>query len=288
LKTVEAREEAVGKALQEMEVKRRRSLVAFCLNLAVYALALIGAFTSPKAALAVAGVNLALYLLIVRRLRRDYRVSAGREMVRFGLWSDLDDARWSEPVTAGDLTALELLPRPVGDVLCKWPFRGERGRREVTCAEITLHYESETAKGKRDFRFLSGTLLTAQPGGGGEYLLLHRALLDPAVRDEMLSAGGWTPRELPKGDWGDYGLWGRGEPTELSRTALEALDRLQAQGSLGALRLGEKGLALFLPNRFYFPDETSSRAPLTREALDKCQLPQLTAFLDLAQALEDR
>ncbi len=280
--------EAREKALQELEVKRRRSLAAFGLNLAVYALALIGAFASPKAALAVAGVNLALYLLIVRRLRRDYRVSAGREMVRFGLWPDLDRAQWSGSVTPEELTALELLPPPVGDVLCRWSFRGERSRREVTCAEITLHYESETDKGKRDFRFLSGTLLTARPGGEGEYLLLHRALLDPAVQGELLSAGGWTPRELPGGGWEDYGAWGKGEPTQLSPSALEALKGLKAQGNLGALRLGREGLALFLPNRFYFPDETSSRVPLTQEDLDKCRLPQLTALPDLAQALGDR
>lgn len=281
-------------ARQELEELRKRTHIIGGVHAVIYALAValaaVGQYV-PGAVLA--GANLLVYVLFLRRRIGAYSEGAARENILCGLCAPLEEARYTGRTGPGaqQLRALGLLPMREGDnsLLTRAAFSGQGFGLELTGCEMTLHYAAPGAGGKVQYRFLSGTLLTAAPRSGtwtGDWLLLRRGLLDEAAQAAFLEEQGYTPaacsQEKLSGRFQIYAGDGAGE---LPRWLARRVERLAEQSKcLGAVRLTEKQAAIYLENRFY-TGRTKVRDLPNEKWLLHCPLPERDGVWELFRSL---
>ena len=155
-----------AQARRELEELRKRTQIVCGVHAVGYALAAalaaVGQFV-PGAILA--GANLLAYLLFLRRRIGAYSEGAARENILCGLCAPLEEARYTgrSGLTAEQFQELGLLPMMERgrDLLVRAAFSGTGFGLELAGCEITLHYAAPGAGSKEQYRFLSGTLLTA-------------------------------------------------------------------------------------------------------------------------------
>lgn len=284
----------VEQARQELEELRKRTQIICAVHAVVYALAVALAAVGQYAPGAVlAGANLAAYLLLLRRRIGAYSEAAARENILCGLCAPLEEARYTgrTGLDADQFRALGLLPMSERDnnLLVRAAFSGRGSGLELGGCEITLHYTAPGAKDKTQYRFLSGTLLTAAPQAGawtGDWLLLRRGLLDEAAQAAFLEERGYTPAACPEGKLNDrFQIYAGDGAGEMPRWLARRLSRaMEGAGCLGAVRLTEKQAAAYLENRFY-TGRTKVRDLPNEKWLTHCPLPERDGMWELFRSL---
>lgn len=285
---------AAAQARQELEELRKRTQIVCAVHAVGYALAAalaaVGQFV-PGAILA--GANLLAYLLFLRRRIGAYSEGAARENILCGLCAPLEEARYTgrSGLTAEQFQELGLLPMMERgrDLLVRAAFSGTGFGLELAGCEITLHYAAPGAGDKEQYRFLSGTLLTAAPRTGawsGDWLLLRRGLLDQAAQSAFLEQRGYAPAACPEEKLDSrFQLYAGDGARELPRWLGRRLGRLAEQSDrLGAVRLTGDRAALYLENRFY-TGRTRIRDLPNEKWLAHCPLPERDGAWELFRSL---
>lgn len=218
-------------------------------------------------------------LLMARQLGRQYARNAAAANLCFGLARDLEGFayRASGGMDEAAFRAWSLLPLADGDrrLLCRNTFSGRRDGLDLAGSEVTFHYKAD-AGGTAGYRFLSGTLLTAETGdrpGGDGWLLLNGDLAEEPELRRFLEEAGWRPAAALNG----RRLFARGEQTP----GEDLLSRLSGlPESVTALRLASGGAAAYLDRRFYTGARYPSARP-TPERLRENTLPERDPVWDL-------
>ena len=262
--------------LRRMEqTVRRLVLVHIVIMAAALALLLALRRIALPAVLVLAGV--AFHIFAVRRANRRYAEAAAEAGLRYGLCAGLEDFRFQGRggIDREALRRWALLPfdERGNSVLCFNSFRGNAGEYRYFGGEITVHYGAVAANGKTRYRFLSGTLLTAEAdavSGKGDWLLLREELIDERTLEKFLDAHGYRRGAALLEGWD---IFTRGEPDVLpDGLAREVLRVSDAAERLAALRFAPEGAAAYLDRRFY----TGSGVPtnLSEQALRTNTLPE--------------
>lgn len=217
-------------------------------------------------------------LLMARQLGRQYARNAAANLC-FGLARDLEGFayRASGGMDEAAFRAWSLLPLADGDrrLLCRNTFSGRRDGLDLAGSEVTFHYKAD-AGGTAGYRFLSGTLLTAETGdrpGGDGWLLLNGDLAEEPELRRFLEEAGWRPAAALNG----RRFFARGEQTP-GEDLLARLSGLPE--SVTALRLASGGAAAYLDRRFYTGARYPSARP-TPERLRENTLPERDPVWDL-------
>ena len=168
-------------------------------------------------------------------------------------------------------------------------FSGQGYGLDLEGCEFTLHYAAPGARDKNQYRFLSGTLLTAEPRTGawpGDWLLLRRGLLDEAAQSTFLEERGYTPASCPDGKLNDrFQLYAGDGVQEVPQWLARRLSRAAEQSDrLGAVRLTGKQAAVYLENRFY-TSRTKVRDLPNEKWLTHCPLPERDGMWELFRSL---
>lgn len=280
-------------ARQELEELRKRTQVICAVHAVLYALALaLAAVGQVVPGAVIAGVNLLAYLLFLRKKTGGYSEAAARENILCGLCAPLEGASYTgrAGMTAGELKELKLLPFEDGgrSLLVRAAFSGNGFGLELGGCEFTLHYAAQGVKNK-EYRFLSGTLLTAAPRSGaweGDWLLLRRGLLDGEVQRTFLEENGFTPANCPEGWLNDrFQLYAGDGAQEMPRWLARRVSRA-AEGAerISAVRLTPRKAAVCLENRFY-TGRTKVRDLPGEEWLTHCPLPERDGVWELFRSL---
>lgn len=289
--------ETIAQTHAKLTARRKRTLILYVVQTLVYVLALVLLVLDHfTAALVLCVANLAVHLFVIRRLFAAYSDQVARASVLHGLCAPLEQADYQpkNSMTPEQFAALRLLPLRSGDpgaLLCRSGFAGSGFGMRLTGFETTFHYPYTTPAGKTDYRFLSGTVLTAdalpQSEVRGDWLLLRRDLLDPQAEAEFAAACGYRPAGCADALNADWVLYTRGEdaalPAWLEKQLVQAL---QAADSLSAVRLAPDGAAAYLANRFYTV-RTRVRELPPAEALQRNPLPERDAVWTLFRAWAD-
>lgn len=278
---------------EQLEAQRKRVQVIATAHAAVYLAAVVLAVLRLYApCVAVAGVNLLVFVFFVRRQIKGYSQAAARANVLCGLCAPLEEAQFTgrTGLSTQQFRDLAMLPlRNVDDsLLVRAAFSGQGFGLELWGCEMTLHYPVEGAKNTQ-YRFLSGTLLTAVPQSKaweGDWLLLRRGLVDEEAQRAFLEERGYAPAGCPEGKLDErFQLYAGDGAREMPRWLSRRLSRLVEKAErTGAVRLTAKKAAVYLENRFY-TGRTKVRDLPDEEWLTHCPLPERDAVWELFQSL---
>ena len=249
-------------------------------------------------AIAHIGVYLAAVVLIVLHLYVPAAIITGINFLIYlfllcGLCSPLESAQFTDRVGMSmkrfqSLAVLPMVERE-GSLLVRAAFSGQGYGLDLEGCEFTLHYAAPGARDKNQYRFLSGTLLTAEPRTGawpGDWLLLRRGLLDEAAQSTFLEERGYTPASCPDGKLNDrFQLYAGDGVQEVPQWLARRLSRAAEQSDrLGAVRLTGKQAAVYLENRFY-TSRTKVRDLPNEKWLTHCPLPERDGMWELFRSL---
>lgn len=275
---------------EQLEARRKRVQAIGLAHAGVYlAAAVLVVLHLYLPAAVTAGVNLLVFLTIVRGQVKGYSQAVTRANVLCGLCAPLEETQFTgrAGIDRERLQALSMLPMMEGDnsLLTRAGFSGCGYGLELGGCEFTLHYSAPGAKGRTQYRFLSGTLLTAAPRHGawnGNWLLLRRGLLDEAAQGTFLEEQGYTPANCPEGRVNDrFQLYAGDGAQEMPRWLARRMSRLMEQTDrLAAVRLTSDQAAVYLENRFY-TGRTKVRDLPNEEWLTHCPLPERDGVWEL-------
>lgn len=275
--------------MEELAARRKRVQIVYMIHTILYGAALgLALLKQYPPSFIIGGANMILYFLYVRGQVKGYSDAVARANVVHGLCEPLESARFTDRkgLTLESFEAMELLPiRAVkGSLLVREGFEGEGFGLTLRGWEMTLHYPV-TFGGKTNYKFLSGTVLTAEGASApweSDWLLLRREMLDRTAQAEFLSRRGYVRAECPlEGLDADFLAYGRAEGARIPReTAQRLLKCFQKAASLGAVHLSPKGAAVYLGNRFY-TGRTKVRDLPTEEQLRRNHLPERDGVWEL-------
>lgn len=267
----------VAAAIEALGAKRARIRGMVAVHVAAYAAALLlFAFGRWAPALALLAANLCIYFLAVRRAVGGYARAATEANLRFGLCAGLEGMAYQPKggMSQADLERWAMLPIDGNGngLLCRHFAAGRRGEMDLAFGEVAFHYLAAGAKGRKEQRFLSGTVLTARAApdaGRGDWLFVRRGLLDADVQEAFLQSNGYREAQgAPEG----YALYARQAEARLPDCLARRTGRLCGEMKrLGALRLAQDGAAAYLDMRFYtgsaYPNTRPSAAQLRENTL---------------------
>lgn len=248
-------EEAVSRIL----AYRKQTQILFVVHTLLYGVALLLGWLGLYIPCVILGVgNILAYLFYLRGRGKQYSALVSRAKIRFGLCAPLDNVVLleREGLSLEDYKALEILPvrEDKGGILTWQGFCGEKNGMTLRGWEISTHYPI-AAGGKVDYKYLAGTLLTAEGKffGQGDWLLLRQNLLDAAAQAKFLTDHGYREAKSPiKGLTKEFQLYTKSGMTELPHPLAERLNRLMEKvDDMGAVRLAGDRAGVYLVNRFY-------------------------------------
>lgn len=172
------------------QFKRLRLLYLLCLALA--ALALAACFFDRRAALAILGLNLLLYLLGARPRVRAYQRDCIQASIRLTLSRYLDGAVYASPaLTPADIRAPRLVAADDSPkaIIQKEGGRGRWQGREVRLGEVILASSFYSDAQRRKAEYLTGTWVRVELAHdtGLDCRLICRDLMDPRSRAAYFS-----------------------------------------------------------------------------------------------------
>lgn len=279
---------------ERLEIQRKQAQMIAIAHIGVYlaAVVLIVLHLYVPAAI-ITGINFLIYLFLVRGQIRHYSLAVSKANVLCGLCSPLESAQFTDRVGMSmkrfqSLAVLPMVERE-GSLLVRAAFSGQGYGLDLEGCEFTLHYAAPGARDKNQYRFLSGTLLTAEPRTGawpGDWLLLRRGLLDEAAQSTFLEERGYTPFSCPDGKLNDrFQLYAGDGVQEVPQWLARRLSRAAEQSDrLGAVRLTGKQAAVYLENRFY-TSRTKVRDLPNEKWLTHCPLPERDGMWELFRSL---
>jgi len=280
------------KQLEEQQKQTRSTVIA---HAGVYVTAMVlVVFHLYVPAAVIAGANLLVYLFLVRKQITGYSEAVSRANVLCGLCGPLDAAVYTGRAGMSEegFKALKLLPFMTGgnSMLIRAVFSGQGFGLELGGCEFTLHYEIQGAKNAQ-YRFLSGTLLTAAPQSGaweGDWLLLRHGLLEKTAQQKFLEEHGFTPADCPEDRLnGRFQLYAgdgaQSMPRWLARRLIRAVEN---SDRIASIRLAKIQAAVYLENRFYTGRTKVSALP-DEAWLTHCPLPERDSVWELFKSLSE-
>ena len=265
-----------------LEAGQKKAQIIYLVHTILYAgalaLALLNRYT---AAVVLGGANMAAYFLVVRGQVKSYSDSVAKANVVFGLCRKLKEVSFlgRNGLDPDTFRVLEMFPVLEGknSVMSRQSFKGEGYGLTIEGHEVTFHYPVNAGAGK-DFRFLTGTLLTSRGGtapGQGDWLLLRRNMIQASALEQFLREKGYKEAGIPAEVLGErFQVFTKGNNKQLpGDLAEQILEDLGGIGSLGALRLTPQGAAVYLGNRFY-TGTTKVRVLPTEEQITHNPLPE--------------
>lgn len=247
--------ETFTETLQALDRQRIRIRWMFALHVALYAAALGLLFVSQPLGMILGIANAAYYLLWLRRQMKAYESGMARTCVIYGLcepWRDVDYTG-DHSLTAQDLHELQILPLhdAKNALLSLHGFSAAAGTLQVKGSEVTLHYPAQVG-GRKSYKFLSGTLLTAQHPANrsaGDWLLLANGLLDAQAQQEFLARCGYSPVDCAAQG---FAVYSHLSGSQLPAAAVQRAEKLiQSCPTVAAMRLWQSGMTVYLKGRFY-------------------------------------
>ena len=221
-----------------------------------------------------------MIFLMSRGLNRRYAQDAAAANLRYGLARGLEEFSYqpSGGITGNDFRNWGLLPLASGEkrLLCRHFFSGREGRLKLAGGEVTFHYKASQG-GTAGYRFLSGTLFTAQGpqgSGAGDWLLFSEELGREPEIQSFLEEKGYQVLS--------HRLPGRVlcAPSEAPVPEGLASRLAELPGSVTALRLTSDGAAAYLDGRFYTGRGYPAARP-TPERLCENTLPERDGLWNL-------
>ena len=250
----------VSQTASELHALRWKTQALYLLHTLLYVAALVLALCRLYwPATILGGANMLFYFAVLRRRVKGYSDGVAAARILYGLCDGLTDPGFTgkQGLTPDEFEALELLPFHNGknSLLVRQAFTARGFGAELTGCEVTFHYPIET-NGRRDYRFLNGTILTAdrsKTGPGGDWLLIRRGMVDPGARERFLYRQDYFPAETVsetlKAGFDVFSHEKNAQmPAELERRLEQLFKKVE---SLGALRLTPHKAAVYLGNRFY-------------------------------------
>lgn len=254
--------ETVKQAQKQLSKRRRRMQILYIVWAEIYAVALIFALLRKFVpAIIIVVVNTLFFLLYLRRETKICNEEVNRLSVRYGLCENLKEMQYTgrEGMTAQEFIDLEMSPiwAGKGGFLVRCGFAGKGSGMTLKGWEITFPYPVWRPTGKKEYTFLSGTLLTAEdapiPDPKGEWLFIRKKLLNAAAKEAFLEKAGYCPVESPLEDLNeDFEVYTKKEDAQLPPELAERFLRLEKKAAcLGIVRLTKDKAAAFLPKRFF-------------------------------------
>jgi len=242
----------------------------------------------------IAGANLLVYLFLVRKQITGYSEAVSRANVLCGLCGPLDAAEYTgrTGMSEEEFKALKLLPFMTGgnSVLIRAAFSGQGFGLKLGGCEFTVHYAIQRAKNAQ-YRFLSGTLLTAVPQPGaweGDWLLLRHGLLEETAQQSFLEEHGFTPANCSEDRLNDrFQLYAGDGAQSVPRWLARRLSRaVENSDRIASIRLTKTQAAVYLENRFYTGRTKISALP-DEAWLAHCPLPERDMVWELFRSLNE-
>lgn len=268
--------------LTELQACKRRIRWALAACTAVFAAAALCGFLLKRYALAagLALANLAFYFLLIYRMSHRYGALLNQATIEHGLCRPMEEAAYlgDRGLPQRQLAAWAILPMLDGPqaLLCRNGFVGRLGQLQLGGHEITLHYPLAGARGRANYRFVSGSLLTAHgpDASQGDWLLLRQELVEEKTLERFLQANGYHPAAAPVPLKETFGVYSHTPGAELPDPLAQRLTRLDRQcRSLGAVRLAGADAAVFLNRWFYAGSRYTNTSP-TEEMMRQNRLPE--------------
>lgn len=247
--------ETFTETIQALDRQRIRIRWMFALHMALYAAALGLLFVSQPLGMILGIANVAYYLLWLRRQMKAYESNMARACVIYGLcepWQDVDYTG-DHSLTAQDLRELQILPlhKTKNALLSLHSFSAVAGALQMKGSEVTLHYPAQVG-GRKSYKFLSGTLLTAQHPANrsaGDWLLLTNGLLDAQAQQDFLARCGYSPVDCTVQK---FAVYSHLPDAQLPAAAVRRAENLiQSCPTVAAMRLWQSGVTIYLKGRFY-------------------------------------
>lgn len=272
-----------------LATQRKRVQIYYVAHTLLYAAALIlGLARHYPPAIAVCAANMVLYFVFLRKQIIGYSEAVSRVRILHGLCGPLKEARFigREGIDTARFQALELLPirDHAKSLLVREGFSGKGFALDLKGWEISLHYPVY-AKGRADYRFLNGSILTAEGAvradEGGDWYLIRKDMVETAAQAAFAEMIGMQRCDCPIGglakQFDIYSRSGEGMP----RRWAERLNKcVQQAGSLGAIRIVPGHAAVYLSNRFY-TGRTKVKDLPEPEQLKRNPLPERDAIWEL-------
>lgn len=265
-------------------VEQRKQVWICCFaHVCLYVIALgLGLWHELILAAVIAGANVILYLLLVRRQITGYKTAVSSANILYGLCESLEEAQYTgqKGLDGQEFENLGLLPLFDGpnSLLVREGFAGTGFGLSLKGWEVSFHYPVRN-KARTEFRFLSGSILTAEgPAASnedGNWFIIRKGLLAAATLDSFVREKGLarsaSPIESVSSKFDFYSPAGGPVPHELAgrfETCLKQAD------SLGAVRLKSRQTAVYLTNRFYARRVRLRDLPPAPQQLSRNTLPE--------------
>jgi len=284
-------------ARKQLETQKKQTQFIVIAHVGVYVAAMVlVVFRLYVPAAVIAGADLLVYLFLVRKQITGYSEAVSRANVLCGLCGPLDAAEYTGRTGMSEekFRDLKLLPFMTGEnsVLIRAAFSGQGFGLELGGCEFTLHYAIQGTKNVQ-YRFLSGTLLTAAPQSGaweGDWLLLRHGLLEETAQLGFLEGHGFTPADCSEDRLNDRfqlyagdGAQSMSMPRWLARRLSRAVENSER---IAAIRLTKTRAAVYLENRFYTGRTKISALP-DEAWLTHCPLPERDGVWGLFRSLSE-
>lgn len=253
--------EAINNAIEAMRAKRRNLQILFIGYAVVFVAALLLlAYGRSYIGIAICVVNLAVYFVLLRPRLLGYQDMVNDATVRFGVAEPLEQPENDSAkggLTREEFTALELLPlMPTENaLLCRNNFSGEKDGMTLRGSELTFQATGTAAQGKERYRFLTGTILTADyhaPTKEGDWLVLGPGLMSREVKEQFLQENGYRPVQAGETLEKKFSIYTRTDAEEMPDWLERRVVTLtETHKKVYALRLKQGAAAVYLWDRFY-------------------------------------
>ena len=267
---------------EDLAKRQKRVQVCYVAYTLIYVAALaLGVRELLVPAVVIGGANMVGYFLFLRGQVKGYSHAVARANILCGLCRPLTEAEYTDRegldwAAFQDLALLPIRDHP-SSLLVREGFAGKGFGLSLKGWEVSFHYPVY-GKGRTDYRFLSGSILTAEgparPDGDGDWLLIRKGMVDAAAQDVFVEKSGFRackcPVEALSKSFDVYSRTGapmpRGWADQFSRLFKQA-------GSLGAVRASPRAAAVYLGNRFY-TGRTKVRELPGADKLERNPLPE--------------
>ena len=250
----------VTETANELKKRGKRVQILYIVFVEVFVIALIVAlFRKFIPAVAIVIANLIFYYAYLLKERKACSDAIVDATVTYGVCGPLSDVRClgSGSLSAEEFDSFKMLPIHVTNksLLSENGFEGKRGSLLLKGWEASLHYPVPGAKGKDMYRFISGTLLTAQRknSAAGDWLILKKDYLNYLAEEEFVSQNKYFPASCSIGDLSEnYSVYGKEEgaafPDELARIARKAVKQAE---KIAAVRFSADAAQVWIGGSFY-------------------------------------
>ncbi len=250
----------VTETANELKKSGKKVQILYIVFVEIFVVALIvGLFRKFIPAAVIVIANLIFYYVYIQKERKACSDAIVDATITYGVCAPLTEVRClgSGSLTAEDFDSFKMLPIHVANksLLSESGFEGKRGSLLLRGWEASLHYPVPGAKGKDMYRFISGTLLTAQKkdGTAGDWLILKKDYLNYLAEEEFTMQNGYCQAECSIAELSEnYTVYGKEEgaafPDELAWIVRKAVKQAE---KIAAVRFSADSAQVWIGGSFY-------------------------------------